>query len=242
MKKTIGYISNSFEIISLELIQEIEKARDDYQVIGVGVHSDDYFYELYGRMPIKPYTDRVKLAKSLKRIDFVFELNSDSNSDAELIVTKDTSVKNDTVKKYHIAYAPGTYDLFHEGHLEHLIEVKSLCDILVAGVNSDNLVYQNKSKRTKMSEKDRCDVVKNLKFVDYVYLVTTNDKSVANKWVKTTIGSPIDVIFLGSDLKEQDFCNSEGIPVLFTERDPVLMKKRSSTYYRKVLNELKKED
>ena len=23
-------------------------------------------------------------------------------------------------KKYHVGYAPGTYDLLHEGHMEHL--------------------------------------------------------------------------------------------------------------------------
>lgn len=122
------------------------------------------------------------------------------------------------------------------------MEVKSLCDILMVGVNSDDLVWKNKQKKTKLSEKDRINVVNNLKFVDYVYLVTTNQKSIANDWAKENIGCPIDVIFVGSDLKNQDFQNIENIPIIFTERDPVLMAKRSSSYYRNLLNKLQKKD
>ena len=34
----------------------------------------------------------------------------------------------------------GTYDLFHQGHLEHLTEAFSKCEILVVGINDDELV------------------------------------------------------------------------------------------------------
>ena len=156
-------------------------------------------------------------------------------------VQLEPKVQDNKDKKYHVAYAPGTYDLFHEGHLEHLMEVRSLCDILVVGVNSDDLVYSNKEKKTKLTQEERMNVVRNLKFVDYVYLVKTNNKQVANEWVKKEVGYPISAIFLGTDLRNQNFDDANGIPILFTERDPILMEKRSSTYYREQLEKLNNE-
>lgn len=190
-------------------------------------------------MPIKPFSDREKLIKSLKGVDFTFELNSEQDLLPEIEIISQNDLLD--IKKYHVGYAPGTYDLFHEGHLEHLFEVKSLCDILIVGVNSDDLVWKNKKKKTKLDEKTRITIVQNLNFVDYAFLVKTNNKSVANSWAKKHVGHAIDVIFLGSDLKNQDLHNQSGIPVIFTERDPVLMKKRCSTYYREVISKLQNE-
>lgn len=237
--KPIGYIKNSCELITIELIQEIEGARKKYQTVGVGIYSDEFFLEKFGRMPIKPFADREKLIKSLKGVDFTFELNSEQDSMPEIEIISQNDALD--IKKYHVGYAPGTYDLFHEGHLEHLFEVKSLCDILIVGVNSDDLVWENKKKKTKLTEQERITVVKNLNFVDYTFLVKTNDKSAANLWAKEHVGHAIDPIFLGSDLKNQDFHNETGIPIIFTERDPVLMQKRCSTYYREVISKLKNE-
>lgn len=58
--KPIGYIKNSCELITIELIQEIEGARKKYQTVGVGIYSDEFFLEKFGRMPIKPFADREK--------------------------------------------------------------------------------------------------------------------------------------------------------------------------------------
>lgn len=239
--KPVGYICNACELLTVEILQEIEKARKEYQKVGVGIHSDAYFLQTYGRNPIKPFEEREKLIKALNGVDFTFVLNLEDDVFSDTISKSATLDDDFEVKKYHVGYAPGTYDLFHEGHLEHLMEVKSLCDILMVGVNSDDLVWKNKQKKTKLPEKDRINVVNNLKFVDYVYLVTTNQKSIANDWAKENIGCPIDVIFVGSDLKSQDFQNIENIPIIFTERDPVLMAKRSSSYYRNLLNKLQKK-
>lgn len=237
----ITVIKEACEIISVELIEEVARRKAKGKVVGIGIDSDEYFFEKNGREPMRKYEDREKLAKSIKDVDFVIKITSDIDNrmiGPEEVQLEETGVKDNATKKYHVAYAPGTYDLFHEGHLEHLMEVRELCDILVVGVNSDDLVYSNKEKITKLSQEDRMNVVRNLKFVDYVYLVETNDKKVANAWVKNEVGCGISAIFLGTDLRNQNFDDAAGIPILFTERDPDLMGKRSSTYYREKLEKL----
>jgi len=226
------------------LIEEIARRKAKGKVVGIGIDSDEYFSKKNSREPLRKYKEREKLAKAIEGIDFVVKINS-QEMDNRMIepdeVQLEPKVQDNKDKKYHVAYAPGTYDLFHEGHLEHLMEVRSLCDILVVGVNSDDLVYSNKKKKTKLTQEERMNVVRNLKFVDYVYLVKTNNKQVANEWVKKEVGYPISAIFLGTDLRNQNFDDANGIPILFTERDPILMEKRSSTYYREQLEKLNNE-
>lgn len=238
---SITVIKEACEIISVELIEEVARRKAKGKVVGIGIYSDEYFFEKNGRNPMRKYKDREMLARKIKDVDFVIKITPDIDNrmiEPEEVILEENAIKDNKAKKYHVAYAPGTYDLFHEGHLEHLMEVREICDILVVGVNSDDLVYSNKKKRTKLPQEERLKVVKNLKFVDYVYLVETNDKQVANEWVKKEIGCGISAIFLGTDLRNQNFDDAAGIPILFTERDPELMKKRSSTYYREQFEKL----
>ena len=234
-KKDLGILRTGLEFITLDIIETLDQMQQEFSQIAMGIFSDEMFLKLFGRKPIKSYSERVRLASALKGVDFVFEVNDDTNLKAlPPIYTPSTEPK-----EYHIAYVPGTFDLLHEGHLQHLLMCRDMCDILVVGVNSDKLVWGNKGKRTQMSENDRLEIVHNLTFVDYVYLVETNDKSVANSWVKAHVGAPIDVILMGSDLKgNKNEDNPDNIPIVFTERDPKFQETNSSSYWRKRFKEL----
>ena len=102
------------------------------------------------------------------------------------------------MKKYKVGYTQGTFDLFHIGHLNLLNNAKKLCDYLIVGVNTDRLVKEYKCKDTIIKQKDRIEIVANIKAVDDVILTDTLDKLVVLDKIK------FDVIFIGDDWKNNE--------------------------------------
>lgn len=96
-------------------------------------------------------------------------------------------------KRYKIGYTQGTFDLFHIGHLNLLKRAKGLCDYLIVGVNSDELVKKYKNKETNICDDQRLEIVKALKVVDEAVISSTLDKLDAYKKFK------FDAIFIGDD-------------------------------------------
>lgn len=99
------------------------------------------------------------------------------------------------MNKCRIGYTQGTYDLFHVGHLNLLKHAKEMCDYLVVGINSDNLVKTYKHHPPVIGERDRCEIVSNIKGVDKAMLVHTLDK------VELLMKIGFDVVFIGDDWK-----------------------------------------
>ena len=102
---------------------------------------------------------------------------------------------NGKLKKYNIGYTQGTFDLFHIGHLNLLNNAKKMCDYLIVGVNSDELVINYKKKIPVINETDRLAIVSAIKGVNQAFIVSTLDK------VKILNNIKFDVIFIGDDWK-----------------------------------------
>lgn len=75
-----------------------------------------------------------------------------------------------------IGYAPGVFDLFHVGHLNALRQAKAQCDVLVAGVVSDDVCLEAKSIRPFVPLAERLEIVASLDLVDAVHAETSADK------------------------------------------------------------------
>lgn len=102
------------------------------------------------------------------------------------------------MKKYHIGYTCGVFDLFHVGHLNLLERCKEMCDVLIVGVCDDEYVTKIKNKNPIYTQEERVRILNALKVVDKAELVNieeTDDKMLVLKKFK------FDVLFSGDDWK-----------------------------------------
>ena len=91
-----------------------------------------------------------------------------------------------------IGYTTGVFDLFHIGHLNMLRNAKSMCDELIVGVSSDELV-KYKFKTPVIPFNERIEIVRSIKYVDVA--VTQNDINKFLAWEKLKF----DILFVGDD-------------------------------------------
>lgn len=91
-----------------------------------------------------------------------------------------------------IGYTTGVFDLFHVGHLNMLKNAKGMCDRLIVGVTTDELVSY-KHKRAVIPFEERMEIVRNIKYVDAVVPQESMDKF--EMWKKLKF----DVMFVGDD-------------------------------------------
>ena len=91
-----------------------------------------------------------------------------------------------------IGYTTGVFDLFHIGHLNLLKNAKSMCDKLIVGVTTDELVSY-KHKKAVIPFEERMAIVAGIKYVDAVIPQESMDKYAA--WEKLKF----DVMFVGDD-------------------------------------------
>ena len=99
------------------------------------------------------------------------------------------------MKKYKVGYTQGVFDMLHIGHINLINHAKELCDHLIVGVNSDELVREYKHKTPVFSEEDRRVIIENLKAVDEAVIVNTLDKETALEKFR------FNAIFIGDDWK-----------------------------------------
>ena len=137
-----------------------------------------------------------------------------------------------------IGYTAGVYDLFHIGHLNLLKNAKGMCDKLVVGVTTDDLVTY-KGKRALIPFEDRIEIVRSIKYVDAAVPQYDMDKLTACKKLGATF------LFVGDDWYatekwqeyEKQFA-AEGIKIVYF---PYTMGV-SSTKINEALNAVRKHD
>lgn len=91
-----------------------------------------------------------------------------------------------------IGYTAGVYDLFHIGHLNLLKNAKGMCDRLIVGVTTDQLVSY-KGKQSLIPFEDRLEIVRSIRYVDAVVPQDDMDKLAMCKKLGATY------LFVGDD-------------------------------------------
>ena len=91
-----------------------------------------------------------------------------------------------------IGYTAGVFDLFHVGHLNLLKNAKGMCDKLIVGVTTDDLVTY-KGKHALIPFQDRLEIVRSIRFVDAVVPQDNMDKLTMCRKLDASI------LFVGDD-------------------------------------------
>ena len=103
--------------------------------------------------------------------------------------------------KFQLGYTTGVFDVIHKGHLNILRNAKALCDTLIVGVSTDELV-EKKGKKAIVPFEERVELVRNLQQVDSAIPQVTTDKY--EEWKKLKF----DVVFVGDDWYNTEKWNS----------------------------------
>lgn len=119
-------------------------------------------------------------------------------------------------KKFKVGYTTGVFDLFHIGHLNILRRAKEMCDYLIVGVSTDELVWNYKNKKPIIPFEERVALIEACRYVDKVVPQIDRDKFAAYEKYK------FDVMFVGDDWK--------GKP-LFVETEKRLNDKGANVIY-----------
>ena len=103
-----------------------------------------------------------------------------------------------------VVFTNGCFDIIHRGHIEYLEDAKSLGEILIVGLNSDESVAGLKGRgRPINNEEDRARVLLGLKSVDGVITFKEDTPIELIKIVKP------DVLVKGGDWKVEDMVGYE---------------------------------
>lgn len=92
-----------------------------------------------------------------------------------------------------IGYTSGVFDLFHVGHLNLIRNARALCDFLIVGVSSDELVEEYKARTPVIPFNERAEIVRSLRFVDAVVPQNSRSKIEAHDRLN------FDHLFVGDD-------------------------------------------
>ena len=154
-----------------------------------------------------------------------------------MLSSKSQLTKFITMNNKIIGYTSGVFDLFHIGHLNLLMNAKSMCDQLIVGVTTDNLVAY-KNKNAVIPYQERLEIVRSIKYVDATVAQESMDKF--KVWEKLKF----DVLFVGDDWFEtpkwkeiEEQFKEVGVKVVYFP----YTKSTSSTILNRTLKKLRNE-
>ncbi|MBR2215371.1 MAG: adenylyltransferase/cytidyltransferase family protein [Selenomonadaceae bacterium] len=126
--------------------------------------------------------------------------------------------KSAKLKKFHLGYVAGVFDLFHIGHLNILRRAKEECDYLIVGVVSDKQVREGKKVEPFVPFAERLAMVKACRYVDEAHEIPFEHPDTDFAWEKYHF----DAQFSGSDyehdpvwLKKKKFLEERGATMVF---------------------------
>ncbi|MGV8162104.1 MAG: adenylyltransferase/cytidyltransferase family protein [Candidatus Nanoarchaeia archaeon] len=118
-------------------------------------------------------------------------------------------MKKNNPKKI-LVIVSGYFNPLHSGHIKYFKRAKALGDELLVIVNNDEQVKLKGSKEF-LDEKERLEIIKNIKPVDYTFLSKSKDKSVSSDFliIKKRFKNQQLIFAKGADRNKDNLPESE---------------------------------
>lgn len=195
-----GFFAGTFDVFRRHHLEMLMRAKALCENLFVGIYTDETVAKATQSKPLIPFCDRCQIVESIRYVDQVFPLMDDDFSTIRHqypfeVVFNETEEENmpqdlpelqssficherTTIPDDHqvVGYTTGTYDLFHIGHLNVIRRAKELCDYLIVGVSTDELVASYKHHQPVYRQDERMEIIGSLKYVDQVIEQKTLDK------------------------------------------------------------------
>lgn len=250
-ESTIKYFSNAFRLANINYLAPYEylnvKFELDYERIRNG--EEKYFLrtlfkhrvgELFvpRKYPLpRPLKIWNKLYGPIKNVEFkenAYELCS-TDEQRWIVYSIDHFLylyKNKCFNKYDTIYTTGVYDMFHIGHLNVIKRASKMCNKLIVGVTSDDLVSY-KGKQSIICFEDRIRIVRALPFVWKAVVQEDMDK------VKACKKYGANAIVVGDDWKGTEKWNKYEEDLATIGVDVVYLPYTNRISSTKLVNEIK---
>ena len=103
-----------------------------------------------------------------------------------------------------VVFTNGCFDIIHAGHIDYLSKAKTLGDVMIVGLNSDDSVQRIKGKkRPILKESERAFILSNIEHVDYVVIF---DQDTPEQLIAKLIP---DILVKGADWNIEDIVGKD---------------------------------
>lgn len=86
--KKIDFSIGIFDEISENIKKRIKQESNNCEIYGIGVYADEIVKNKYNTYPMKNEEERMRIAKNIEDVDFVFLVNSTNVDEIKKIVEK----------------------------------------------------------------------------------------------------------------------------------------------------------
>jgi cytidyltransferase-like protein len=205
----------------------IDNSREKWgqELEGITIQSPDILRDLTSGeykvlICIKNYLSVMKQLDAMGVVEYsIFDIHKNYPRKRKPIVQmQNTAEEKAALKKYHIGYIAGVFDLFHVGHLNMFKRAKEQCDYLIVGVVTDEGVRKFKETEAFVPYEERVEMVRSCRYVDEVAEIPLNFGGTSDAWRL----HHFDCQFSGSDyvdnpdwLAEKEFLEKHGAEMVF---------------------------